>query len=134
MANPFEDLGANPTKNPSVSATTTKAARLFILGTVGLGAVLLLSCCGVVVGYQLIMGGPFIGAIGSRPITEKEFDRVRGGMTKKEVTDILGPPARTGSRSGRLIWYWYEKDGRAGFSMDFDDADRVRDMGVDTPD
>jgi outer membrane protein assembly factor BamE (lipoprotein component of BamABCDE complex) len=74
-----------------------------------------------------------IGAIGSRRITEKEFNRVQGGMTKKQVTDILGSPARTGYRAGRLNWYWYEKDGRASFSIDFDDADRVRDRGIDTP-
>ena len=84
--------------------------------------------------YHFIAGGVLIPAAASHRITEKEFNRVQSGMTKRQVTDVLGQPARTGDRGGHLTWYWYEKDGRATFSLDFDDQDRVRDTGIDTPD
>src|SRR5262249_4634396 len=96
---------------------------------------LCLFCCGGgVLVYQIFVGGVLVPAAGSHRITKTEFDRVDSGMTKKQVTDLLGPPARTDYRDGRLNWYWYEKNGRATFSIDFDDSGRVRDRGFDAPD
>jgi hypothetical protein len=87
-----------------------------------------------VLAYQFVAGGPFIPAAGSHRVTQKDFERVKTGMTKKEVTAILGQPARTGDRGGHPTWYWHEKGGRAMFSVDFDDEGRARDLGIDTPD
>jgi outer membrane protein assembly factor BamE (lipoprotein component of BamABCDE complex) len=137
VSNPFEDLDSPSPREPKKKSrkdAQQAAARKFILTTFGAMGVVAVLSCGFCAIYQLIMGGPMISAIGSRRITEKEFDRVKGGMTQKQVTDILGPPARTGYRGGQLNWYWYKKDGRASFSIDFDDQDRVRDRGMFTPD
>jgi outer membrane protein assembly factor BamE (lipoprotein component of BamABCDE complex) len=133
MANPFEALDNPESPRKKKPAARKDGPRMVVLGTLGAMAVLFVLCCGFTVAYQVIFGGPTIGAIGSRRITEKEFDRVQEGMTRKQVTDLLGPPARTGYRAGRSTWYWYGKDGRTSFSIDFDDADRVRDRGIDTP-
>jgi hypothetical protein len=84
--------------------------------------------------HQFIAGGDFIAAVGSRRITEKEFNRVRLEMTEKQVADILGQPARTDSPHGQPTWYWYEKNGRATFMVEFDDKGRVCTRGSDTPD
>jgi hypothetical protein len=108
---------------------TRTAHRLAIIGT----CVWLLLVSSFLA-YQFVAGGVLIPAAGSHRITEKEFNRVHSGMTKTQVTDILGQAARTGYHGGHLTWYWYEKNGRATFSVDFDDQDRVRDMGIDTPD
>jgi outer membrane protein assembly factor BamE (lipoprotein component of BamABCDE complex) len=135
MSNPFENLDSPSPKRPRKPREDPKSGpRTFILITVGAMAFIFVASCGLCVGYQLIMGGPMISAMGSRRITEMEFNRVQGGMTQKQVTDILGPPARTAYRDGRLNWYWYELNGRASFSIDFDDQNRVRDRGVFTPD
>jgi hypothetical protein len=119
--------------DPAGRGQTETARGLAMLST--LFWPLCLFCCGGgALVYQYFAGGVLVPAAGSHRLTKKEFDRVDSGMTKKQVTDLLGPPARTGYRDGRLNWYWYEKDGRATFSIDFDDNGRVRDMGIDTPD
>lgn len=135
MSNPFEDFDTTSPEPVKKARRDRKAgARAFILFTLGAMAFVAVASCGACVAYQLIMGGPVISAIGSRRITEKEFNRVKSGMTQKQVTDIVGPPARTSYRGGRLNWYWHEKDGGASFTIDFDDkGERVRDCGVNTP-
>jgi hypothetical protein len=91
-------------------------------------------CCSAMIGQQLIGGGRFLSALNSRRITRQEFDRVDNGMTKQQVRDILGPPARTDVRVGRVHWYWHEKNGRSTFEIDFTPEDRVSGCGVFTPD
>jgi outer membrane protein assembly factor BamE (lipoprotein component of BamABCDE complex) len=115
--------------DPSGRPQTKTASRLAIVSMLLWSFCLL---CGL--GYQMLEGGVLISAVGSRRISKAEFDRVQSGMTKKQVIDILGQPARTGYRDGRLNWYWHERNGRATFVLDFDDHERVRDLGWDTPD
>jgi hypothetical protein len=118
----------------SAGRKRTQTARLLaIVGTV-LWPCLLFCCCGGMLVYQFIEGGPLISAVGSHRITRAEFDRVRADMTKKEVAAILGRPARTEYRDGELCWYWYEKNGRATFDIRFDSHDRVQGQGIETPD
>jgi outer membrane protein assembly factor BamE (lipoprotein component of BamABCDE complex) len=108
---------------------TRTARRLAVISTCGWALLVALFLA-----YQFIAGGVLFPAAASHRITRTEFERVQAGMTKKQVTEILGQPARTGYRGDHLTWYWHEKDGRATFSLDFDDQDRVRDQGIDTPD
>jgi outer membrane protein assembly factor BamE (lipoprotein component of BamABCDE complex) len=112
----------------------TQTARMLAMISTIFWPLVLCPCCGVAVFYQMSTGDNLIAGLGSRRITEKEFKRVNEGMTKKQVTDLIGQPAKTETRGGRANWYWYEKDGRATFTLDFDDRGRVRDRGVDTPD
>jgi hypothetical protein len=85
-------------------------------------------------GYQAIVGGPFLSAIGSQRITKAQFNRVQPDMSKKQVLDLLGPPARTSSNQGRPTWHWLEKNGPATFLIEFNEHDRVGARGWDTPD
>ena len=113
---------------------TQTARSLAIISTIGWP--LLWSCCCMgLVANQFIQGGRFISAIGSRRVTAQEFNRIELHMTKQQVTDLLGPPARTErDRTGdRIHWFWYEKGGRATFNVTFDAHDRVRGIGTETP-
>ena len=92
-------------------------------------------CCSAMIGQQLMVGGRFLSAFNSRRITQQEFDRIDFGMTKQQVRNILGPPAKTDiSSNDRPNWHWYEKNGPAEFNIDFNKDDRVAGKGVWTPD
>ncbi len=112
----------------------TRIARILALVGTLLWPLLLSCCCGVTLVDQLIEGGSLISAAGSRRITRAEFNRVQGGMTKQQVTDILGRPARTDHHGGVPTWYWYEKHGRATFDVGFNEQGRVNHTGMDDPD
>lgn len=130
--NDLKEMGAG--RMDSAGRTQTQTARIFsIVGTL-LWPFLMCSCCGGTLVYQFIEGGVLISAVGSHRITRADFDRVKGGMTKQQVTDILGRPARTDYHGGQLNWYWYEKNGRATFNIEFDSRDRVQGRGIETPD
>ena len=93
-----------------------------------------MSCCCVgTVANQFIQGGRLVSAIGSRRITRNEFQRVNHDMSKKQVTEILGPPARREFENGQETWYWYEKSGPAKFSVTFTERGAGA-LGVFTPD
>jgi hypothetical protein len=113
----------------------TQTGRLLaIISTIG-WPMLWTCCCTGLVAYQFIPGGRFVSAIGSRRITRQEFDRIELRMTKKQVSDLLGPPAKVERHrtEDRMNWLWYEKDGRATFQVTFDPQDRVAGVGIETP-
>jgi hypothetical protein len=112
----------------------TQIARLCAMISTLTWPVLLCCCCVGGIGQQLMFGGRLLPALASRRITEKEFNRVKNDMTKQQVRELIGPPARTDVRNGRVHWYWYEKNGRAEFEVDFTPEDRVGGIGTWTPD
>lgn len=112
--------------DPAGRAQTEIARRVAIGSTI-----FWVACLVLWIGYRVIGGGV---AFGSRPITHAEFDRVQHGMTQKQVTDLVGPPARTDYHRGVLNWYWLEKGGRDIFTLDFDERGLVSGRGWDTPD
>jgi outer membrane protein assembly factor BamE (lipoprotein component of BamABCDE complex) len=109
----------------------TETARLLAMLSTLAWPVLLSCCCVGVLANQWIQGSRVVPAVGSRPITEKEFARVKGGMTKEQVKTLIGTPARTEVHAGRVHWFWEEKDGRATFDVDFDGQGRVSRVGVE---
>ena len=122
--------------DPAGRSKTETGRRLAIISTVG-WPVLWACCCTGLIAYQFIPGGRFVSAIGSRRITRQEFDRVELRMTKTQVTDLLGQPAKTEPHrtDDRMTnWFWYEKGGRATFQVTFDPQDRVAGVGFETPD
>jgi hypothetical protein len=112
----------------------TATARLLAMISTITWPIVLSCCCAGMIGKQAIYGGPFISAIGSRRITANELEKVEFGMNEKEVTQILGPPARARSEDRQLYWYWYDKSGRSTFNIHFDERGRVIGRGADTPD
>jgi hypothetical protein len=122
--------------DPAGRSKTQMGHRLAIISTIG-WPVLWSCCCMGLVAYQLMPGGRFVPAIDSRRITVQEHDRIKFRMTKQQVSDLLGPPAKIGRHrtdSSRTNWYWYEKNGRATFQVTFDTKDRVEGTGAETPD
>src|SRR5262249_32783108 len=79
--------------DPAGRSKTQTGRLLAIISTIG-WPVLWPCCCPGLVAHQFIPGGRFVSAIGSRRITRQEFDRIEFRMTKKQVTDLLGPPAK----------------------------------------
>jgi hypothetical protein len=121
--------------DPAGRSKTRTGRLLAIISTIGWP--LLWSCCCLgVAAYQLAPGGRFVPAIGSRRITAQEHDRVQFRMTKEQVTNLLGPPAKiepNRTDSSRTNWFWFEKGGRSTFQVTFDPKDRVEGKGAETP-
>lgn len=121
--------------DPAGRSKTQMGRRLAIISTIG-WPMLWSCCCLGLAAYQLVPGGHFVPAIGSRRITAQEHDRITIRMTKQQVSDLLGPPARIERHrtdSTRTNWYWYEKNGHSTFQVTFDPKDRVEGMGAETP-
>jgi len=59
---------------------------------------------------------------------------VQFGMTKEQVREILGPPARREDDPFDHRWYWYEKNGPAEFNVNFTNQGKVQGVGRWTPD
>jgi hypothetical protein len=123
------------TMDPAGRSKTRMGRLLAIVSTIG-WPTLWACCCTGLVGQQLLSGGRFVSAIGSRRITRQEFDRIEPRMTKQQVSDLLGPPAKVerNRTSDRIQWFWYEKNGPAEFDVTFDPKDRVGGTGIWTPD
>jgi outer membrane protein assembly factor BamE (lipoprotein component of BamABCDE complex) len=120
--------------DPEGRSQTQLACLLAILSTIG-WPVIFSCCCMCLIANQAIQGGRFLSAIGSRRITNQEFERIEFGMTKTQVREILGSPAKAERNpNDRINWYWYEKNGRTTFQVTFDRQDRVEGMGKETPD
>lgn len=121
--------------DPAGRSQTQTARLLAMISTIGWPLVYCCCCTGLAAN-DLFQGSSLIPALGSRRITRQEFDRIRFGMNKKEVTDLVGPPARTEREpgEGRPTWYWYEKNGPATFHINFGQDERVNGIGEQTPD
>jgi outer membrane protein assembly factor BamE (lipoprotein component of BamABCDE complex) len=118
----------------SEGRSKTQLARILAIIATLLWPVIMCTCCGGSLLFQAIQGSKLIPAIGSHRITKGEFDRVQMGMTKDEVTAILGRPARAEYDEYQQHWYWYEKDGRTTFNVTFNSRGRVDGVGYQTPD
>ena len=120
--------------DPAGRSQTSLARLLAIISTLGWPAILSCCCMGWVAN-QFIQGGRLVSAIGSRRITAQEFERIDHGMTKKQVLDLVGPPARTErDHHGRVVWHWDEKGSSGTFNIDFTPQDRVGGKTTLTPD
>jgi hypothetical protein len=115
--------------NPTGRPQTETARKLAMISTIFW---YLFVVCWFV--FQAIVGGPFISAVGSQPITKAQFNRVQPDMSKQQVIELLGRPARTSFNQGCPTWRWHEKNGPATFLIEFNEQDRVGARGWDTPD
>jgi hypothetical protein len=87
--------------------------------------VLVLTMCVIVFFFHPTKGGD---------ISYASYQKLTKGMTRKQVEDILGGPARDEVPTTRVartgVWPWEEWCGREGVVyVEFDAADRVRDFG-----
>lgn len=119
--------------DPAGRSKTQTARLLAMISTIVWPVILSCCCCGMI-GNQFIQGGRFVSAIGSRRITQQEFKGVQMGMTKEQVREVLGPPARTENESFHFRWYYDEKSGPTTFMVDFTGEGRVQGVGRLTPD
>jgi hypothetical protein len=122
--------------DPAGRQQTSTARLLAMISTVA-WPMLFCCCCTCTTSPQLIYGGRFFSALGSRRITRQEFERVQPLMTKQQVRDLLGPPARTEGPKpddNRTTWYWYEKNGPATFHVTITSRDVVDGVGSEWPD
>jgi outer membrane protein assembly factor BamE (lipoprotein component of BamABCDE complex) len=61
-----------------------------------------------------------------------KFGKISKGMSKSEVLDVLGFPAKTEKRGGKDVWTYTGKDASADFQVQFGD-DKVTELGVSVP-